>query len=211
MHVSEISKRNDAFAGDPAGTADAARAIRDARAPHGDLPHGDLELELQFVNDELFRPYGTLVHAAAPRPVPVNAGTALRHDVGAFDPDRRPGSRLIASVFETQPQALPLAIDLMEQHPFSQQAIVEMSGDDFVLAVCLPGEDGAPELASLHAFLFPRGSGVIYHRGVWHTPIIGTGTAGRFFVQSWQDGTSSDCLEAIITRHVIRPGRRMGM
>jgi ureidoglycolate lyase len=71
--------------------------------------------------------------------------------------------------------------------------------------VCLPDGDGAPELGSLRAFLFPPGAGVIYHPGVWHTPIIGLRTAGRFFVQSWQDGSASDCLETAIAPRWIRP------
>ncbi|WP_244412809.1 ureidoglycolate lyase [Ancylobacter novellus] len=204
--MSELSKRDEVGAVDPAGAADGARAGSDAR-----VPERDLALELQLVNEELFRPYGALVQPATLHPLRVNAGTALRHDVTSFDRDQRSSSRLIASVFETQPQALPLSIDLLERHPYSQQAIIEMSGADFVLAVCLPDGNGDPELGSLRAFLFPRGSGVIYHRGVWHTPIIGTGKTGRFFVQSWQDGTASDCLETAIARHLIYLSGQAGM
>lgn len=204
--MSELFKRDEARALDSAGAVDSARAGGDAR-----VPDGDLALELQLVNAELLRPYGALVQPDTPRPLRVNAGTALRHDIASFDRDQRSGSRLIASVFETQPQALPLSIDLLEQHPYSQQAIIEMSGADFVLAVCLPDGNGDPELGSLRAFLFPRGSGVIYHRGVWHTPIIGTGKAGRFFVQSWQDGTAGDCLEATIAPHWICSNGQPGM
>lgn len=204
--MSEPSKRGEVCAADTAGAADGIRAGNSAR-----VPDGDLALELQLVNEELFRPYGALVQPATLRPLRVNAGTALRHDVTSFDRDQRSGSRLIASVFETQPQALPLSIDLLERHPYSQQAIIEMSGADFVLAVCLPDGNGDPELGSLRAFLFPRGSGVIYHRGVWHTPIIGVGKAGRFFVQSWQDGTADDCLETAITPHCICSNGQAGM
>lgn len=200
--MSEISKRDDAFARDRAATGDEASARAEA------YPTAEaLELELQLVNTELFRPYGDLVQAAAPHPLSVNAGTALRHDIGAFERDERPGSRLVSSVFETLPQSLPLAIGMLEQHPFSQQAIVEMRGIDFILAVCLADARGRPDLASLRAFLFPRGFGVIYRKGVWHTPIIGTGKVGQFFVQSWQDGTAADCEETAIPPYIIRAPR----
>jgi ureidoglycolate lyase len=192
--LSEISKRGGTFTRDRAAKGDETLRFGEA-----------LELELQLVNAELFSPYGDLVQASDPHPLSVNAGTALRHDIAVFDRDERPGSRLVTSVFETLPQALPLVIGMLEQHPFSRQAIVEMRGLDFILAVCVPKANGQPDLASLRAFLFPHGFGVIYRKGVWHTPIIGIAKVGQFFVQSWQDGTAADCEEASIPPHIIRP------
>lgn len=150
----------------------------------------------------LFRPYGHLVAPGNDAPMPANAGTARRHDITAFETDTRLGSRLIASLFETAPQALPLTVRLMERHAFSQQAIVAMQGESFVLAVALDDGKGHPDPATLQAFAF-TGGGVVYGRGVWHTPIIGLGGAGRFFVQSWQDGTMEDCEERIVAPFVI--------
>ncbi len=166
---------------------------------------GRLELRLQAVTPVLFRPYGHLVSAGAADPVHVNAGTALRYDIARIDADTRPASRLIASVFETAPQALPLVVRMMERHVFSQQAIVAMHAEEFVLAVALDDGKGRPDPASLRAFHF-RGGGVVYRRGIWHTPIIGLGAAGRFFVQSWQAGTTEDCEEQIIAPFVVRGG-----
>ncbi|SCW81510.1 ureidoglycolate lyase [Ancylobacter rudongensis] len=167
---------------------------------------GRLDLRLLPATAALFRPYGHLVSAGAADPVHVNAGTALRYDIARIDADTRPGSRLVASVFETAPQALPLVVRLMERHAFSQQAIVAMHSEDFILAVALDDGHGRPDLASLRAFHFSGGGGVVYRRGVWHTPIIGLGGAGRFFVQSWQAGTTEDCEEQIVGPFVIRAG-----
>ncbi|MPT21661.1 MAG: ureidoglycolate hydrolase [Starkeya sp.] len=153
----------------------------------------------------LFHPYGHLVAAGGADPIPANAGTAWRHDITAFETDTRPGSRLIASLFETAPQALPLSVQLMERHAFSQQAIVAMQGESFILAVALDDGQGRPDLGTLRAFAF-AGGGVVYGRGVWHTPIIGLGGAGRFFVQSWQAGTAEDCEERIVAPFVISAG-----
>jgi ureidoglycolate lyase len=153
----------------------------------------------------LFHPYGHLVAAGGADAIPANAGTAWRHDITAFETDTRPGSRLIASLFETAPQALPLIVRLMERHAFSQQAIVAMQGESFILAVALDDGQGGPDLGTLQAFAF-AGGGVVYGRGVWHTPIIGLGGAGRFFVQSWQAGTMEDCEERIVGPFVVRAG-----
>lgn len=151
----------------------------------------------------LFRPYGHLVAPGNDAPIPANAGTARRHDITPFETDTRPGSRLIASLFETAPQALPLTVRLMERHAFSQQAIVAMRGERFVLAVALDDGEGHPDLATLRAFAF-AGGGVVYGRGVWHTPIIGLAGEGQFFVQSWQAGTAEDCEERGVGPFVIR-------
>lgn len=153
----------------------------------------------------LFRPYGQLVTPGNDAPIPANAGTARRHDITPFETDTRPGSRLIASLFETAPQVLPLSVRLLERHAFSQQAIVAMQGESFVLAVALDDGKGYPDLATLRAFAF-TGGGVVYGRGVWHTPIIGLVGEGRFFVQSWQAGTAEDCEERIVAPFVVRAG-----
>lgn len=153
----------------------------------------------------LFHPYGHLVAAGGADALLANAGTARRHDITAFETDTRPGSRLIASLFETAPQALPLTVRLLERHAFSQQAIVAMQGESFILAVALDDGQGRPDLATLRAFGF-TGGGVVYGRGVWHTPIIGLDGAGRFFVQSWQAGTEEDCEERSVGPFVICAG-----
>ncbi|QJP14098.1 ureidoglycolate hydrolase [Starkeya sp. ORNL1] len=160
-------------------------------------------LELQPIDGEQFRPFGHVLRAADPNAQRVNAGTALRHDVAAFAPDSRPGSRLVASMFEARPQSLPLAVDLVERHPFSEQTIISMRGGAFALAVCLAGPDGGPDLASLRAFRVPAGGGIIYRKGVWHTPIIALSGESLFFVQSSQDGTADDCHEVTVSGLLI--------
>ncbi|WP_428029396.1 ureidoglycolate lyase [Ancylobacter sp.] len=162
-----------------------------------------LELRALPATAEGLHPYGHLAGPVAAEPLQVNAGTALRHDIVQIEPDHRPGSRLMVSVFEATPQALPLAVRLMERHPFSQQAIIAMHAEDFILAVCLDDAQGRPDLSSLRAFRF-SGGGMIYRRGVWHTPIIGLGAPGRFFVQSWQAGTAQDCEEQAMDAFLIR-------
>lgn len=165
-----------------------------------------LAIELQPVTAELFCPYGDIIQPADPNARMVNAGTAVRHDISEFAADLRPASRLIASVFETRAQYLPVTATLVERHRFSQQAIVAMQGGRFILAVCLPRADGTPDLGTLKAFLFPGGSGAIYRQGIWHAPIIGLDQESRFFVQSWQDNSAEDCEELEITPHLIAVG-----
>nr|WP_281493620.1 ureidoglycolate lyase [Ancylobacter koreensis] len=162
------------------------------------------ELSLQALTPDLFRPFGHVVATGAGAPVAANAGTAWRHDVAAFAGDVRPGSRLVVSLFETAPQALPAAVTLLERHPHSLQMIVALEVSHALLAVCGSGADGAPDLSTLRAFHCRPGEGVIYAPGVWHAPLIGIGGPGRFLVQSWQDGTAADCEEIAIPPWAVR-------
>lgn len=155
------------------------------------------------VSSPLFRPYGDVVRLGDAARRPVNAGTAWRHDVADFGSDERPGSRLIVSVFEAKPQRLPRAVSLLERHPCSRQAIVPLGEAAFVFLVALAGSDERPDMTTLKAFHCPPSSGVIYGRGVWHSPIIGLHRTGLFLVQSWQDGTATDCEEVAIPAHIV--------
>lgn len=154
---------------------------------------------------ELFHPFGDVVASGAGEPVAANAGTALRYDVASFARDARPGSRLVVSLFETAPQALPALVPVLERHPHSPQMILALDASHALLAVCASGADGAPDLATLRAFHCRPGEGVIYAPGVWHAPLIGIGGPGRFLVQSWQDGTAADCEEIAIPPQAVAP------
>lgn len=164
------------------------------------------ELALWPLAGASFAPYGHVVAPGDTHSVPANAGTALRHDIVRLGADSRPASRLVLSVFETEPQALPLMVRLVERHPHSEQAIVGMGMAEFACVVARDDGAGRPDPGTLRAFHCPPGRGVVYGRGVWHSPIIGLSRPGRFFVQSWQDGTAGDCEEIAIPPLLIRRG-----
>lgn len=164
---------------------------------------GIAELRPLALTPELFSPFGHVVATGEGEPAAANAGTAWRHDVASLAGDGRPGSRLVVSLFETAPQALPALVRLLERHPHSPQMIVALGASHALLVVCASREDGRPDPAMLRAFHCRPGEGVIYARGVWHAPLIGMGGPGRFLVQSWQDGTAADCEERAIPPHAV--------
>jgi ureidoglycolate lyase len=45
---------------------------------------------------------------------------------------------------------------------------------------------------------------MIYRQGTWHHPILALGVAARFLVQSWQDGTASDCEIVSVAPILVR-------
>jgi ureidoglycolate lyase len=73
---------------------------------------------------DLFAPFGTIVEMVGPA-IPVNGGTALRHDVDVFPAsEAKAGFDLVTSIYDADAQKLPLPINMLERHPNSQQLIV---------------------------------------------------------------------------------------
>lgn len=150
-------------------------------------------LVLREVRADRFAPFGTVVEMGSPS-VPVNGGTALRHDLDAYPvPETSAQFRLVTSIFEAQAQSLPRAVQLLERHPSSRQLIMPICGSGHAGIVCLSRKDGTPDVGTLVAFRFGEQQGMIYGRGIWHHPILAIGRPARFLVQSWQDGTDGDC------------------
>ena len=69
------------------------------------------------------------------------------------------------------PRTLPFAAPAMERHEHTEQLFVPLGPARFVVAACLPGADGSPDLATLQGFIAEGRAGICYTRGVWHLPI----------------------------------------
>lgn len=166
-------------------------------------PPGTSVIVPRPVDPEAFRPFGTLVAMGAPA-VPVNAGTALRHDVDRFPAaEARAGLALVTSVYDAEPQDLPLPLRLLERHPGSAQLIVPIGAAAHLVVVCPNGPGEEPDLGGLAAFLMREGQGVLYRPGTWHHPIVALGRRSRFLVQSWQDGGARDCEIRALDGHAL--------
>jgi ureidoglycolate lyase len=151
------------------------------------------DIMMRSGRSDLFAPFGTIVEMVGPA-IPVNGGTALRHDVDVFPAsEAKAGFDLVTSIYDADAQKLPLPINMLERHPNSQQLIVPIKGEGHTVIVCLSGPDGAPDLGTLSAFRLTARQGVIYYRGLWHYPILALVSRAQFLVQSWQDGTEGDC------------------
>lgn len=161
-------------------------------------------LRSQPISRAAFAPFGRLLEMGSPA-VAVNQATALRHDVDAFRAADVPqGFRLITSIYDVEARTLPPVLGVLERHPNSAQLIMPLGGSGHLVAVCLSGADGRPDLASLTAFRCSASQGVIYPRGLWHHPIAALGTRTQFLVQSWQDASDANCeIVSIAGRGIV--------
>ncbi|MFO1068923.1 MAG: ureidoglycolate lyase [Geminicoccaceae bacterium] len=134
---------------------------------------------------DAFRPYGRVAAAGHGDVRSVNAGTALRFDADAGFDRAAGATRPVLAVYRSQPQALPLAVPLLERHPHSSQTFVAMDGARWLVVV-------AVDPAVPAAFLVAPGQAVTYGRGVWHSPLLVLGRAADFAMLMWETGAGDD-------------------
>ena len=103
--------------------------------------------------------------------------------------------RLHTAIYRIRQSALPFALKLMERHPLSQQLFFPNSGARFLVCACPALSSGEPDLNGLRAFIGQRTQGIVWRRGVWHSPFAALDADGDFLMQQWQCGGPADCEE----------------
>jgi ureidoglycolate lyase len=138
-----------------------------------------MRLEVEPLTREAFARFGDVVEAEGAAHYPINAGTAERFDpIAPIDVETR-GGRARLSIVIAQPWPAPIAIRMMERHPFGSQAFVPLQNLPFLVVVG-EGEESAPQ--RLRAFLAQGSQGVNYRRNVWHHPLLALKRDSRFLV-----------------------------
>lgn len=147
-------------------------------------------LAIEPLTPESFAAFGQVIHAEAARKVfPINQGTTTRfHALAQVELD---GGTAAISIARAQPQALPLAIRMLERHPLGSQAFVPLAGVRWLVVVATSPQDPP------RAFLADRGQGVQYRRGCWHHPLIALDQGGDFLIVD-RVGAGENCEEAVL-------------
>lgn len=142
-----------------------------------------------------FAPFGHVIEAAGDASG-ANQGRARRFDL-AFDlgkADPR-AMRLGSSIYRIRRSGLPFRLVLVERHPLSPQLFFPNRGARFLVCACPKRADGAPDLAQLAAFVGDGRQGIVWNRGVWHSPLAALDEDANFLMQQWQAGDALDCEE----------------
>ena len=124
-----------------------------------------------------FAPFGEVLQRRAEPDRLINQGLCGRHhDLARLDfADGRAG----ISLFDAEPRALPLRLEMLERHPLGSQAFLPMTEHPFLVVVA-PDEGGAPGRPL--AFVTEPGQGVNYARGAWHGVLAPLHAPGLFAV-----------------------------
>ncbi|WP_208348515.1 ureidoglycolate lyase [Pseudaestuariivita rosea] len=134
-------------------------------------------IRVQPLTAKDFAPYGDVLQADGDPDVMINQSLCGRyHDCAGLDFS---GGRAGISIFNAEPRALPLPLEMMERHPLGSQAFIPMTQHPFLVIVAA---DDAGQPADIKAFLTVPGQGVNYHRGTWHGVLTPLHTPGLFAV-----------------------------
>jgi len=101
---------------------------------------------IQPLTADAFAPFGEIIDASGAPTVMINQGNCARYtDRAALDFAPEQEGRAAISIFEGEPYALPLTLEMVERHPLGSQAFIPMSADPFLVIVA-PDEQGAKSL-----------------------------------------------------------------
>jgi ureidoglycolate lyase len=156
-------------------------------------------LSLELLTEEAYRSFGEVI---SPRDGlslrSANQGTAQRFLDVAHLQDLRPGrARPHLSIYRCDPRCAPLPITVLERHAHATQLFVPLRDDARYLSVVAP-PGPTPDLTAIRVFEVRGRTGITYHPGVWHHPLITLDQVTDFLCLVWEDGTSGDCEEVSV-------------
>lgn len=159
-------------------------------------------LTAQPLTKENFAPYGKVIetHSQAEKTAKncftINKGFAERHHCLAVASHE--GGEVGMSIFCAKARDFPIALSVMEYHPFGSQAFFSMQGVPYWVVVAKKG-DAPTSPADLAVFYAQGHQGVQYEAGVWHHPLLVTDKACDFLVVDRVNGDGNNCIEVDIT------------
>ncbi len=119
-----------------------------------------------------------------------NGSTERFHRLANIEVDTA-GSAII-SIFRAQALELPLAINMLEKHPFGSQAFIPLMGKAFLIVVAPPGRIPTPH--DVRAFISNGSQGINYFANTWHHPIIALEDNDEFLIVD-RTGPGNNCDE----------------
>ncbi len=149
-----------------------------------------------------FAPYGSVIERysadeqTSDNSYEINNGYAVRHH--ALAASKLDGGTVGMSIFRAKKRENPIALSVMEYHPFGTQAFVSMEGQDYIVVVAKAG--ASPQSPDdLAVFYAKSHQGVQYDANVWHHPLLALGRDSDFLVIDRINGDGNNCHEVDIT------------
>jgi ureidoglycolate lyase len=123
----------------------------------------------------------------------INDGFTQRyHDLAKLDVNDKQGHAIV-SIFRSTPLAQPIAINMMERHPYGSQAFIPMGQNPYLVVVAPAGKF---DVDSIEVFIANSNQGVNYHKGTWHHFCLALNDESDFLViDRGGKGDNCDVLE----------------
>lgn len=135
-------------------------------------------IQIQPMDAQAFKPFGDVLDCAGNPDKIINQGLCGRfHDRARLDFGAN--GRAGLSLFQAEPRALPLKLEMVERHPDGSQAFVPMSWHPFLVIVAPESQDG-PDTPL--AFETQPGQAVNFRPNTWHGVLCPLHKPGIFAV-----------------------------
>jgi ureidoglycolate lyase len=154
-----------------------------------------IELRPKPLTKAAFAPFGDVVEIDGANRLEINQGYAQRYNGFANIDVTDEGGQAGTCIIVAQPRPKPIAITLMERHPFGSQLFVPMQQRPWIVLVCTDPHDPY----SFQAFQATGHQGVNYAKGTWHHPLLVTEKDTMFFEVS-RLGAGKNLEEVILSK-----------
>lgn len=137
------------------------------------------EIIVSKLTRQAFSDFGDVIETDGAKNFEINNGSTVRyHDLAKVEILGENASTLV-NIFRGDQKVFPLAIDMMERHPFGSQAFIPLQGRLFLVVVSkdVDGVPGKPQ-----AFLAKGNQGVNYAANTWHHPLLALEPDSDFLV-----------------------------
>lgn len=135
------------------------------------------KIQIRPLTPEAFAPFGDVLDCRGAPDKIINQGLCGRYnDRATIDIDN---GRAGLSLFNAEPRALPLTLDMVERHPEGSQAFVPMSEHPFLVIVA-PDDNGRPGVPV--ALKTVPGQAINFHKNTWHGVLTPLASPGLFAV-----------------------------
>ena len=155
------------------------------------------------LTSEGFSAFGNVIEAKGEvNNFAINDGYTQRyHDLAKVDVGDKNGHVLV-NIFRSTPLVQPIAIKMMERHPYGSQAFIPLGSNSYLIVVAPAGEF---DVNKIEVFIANSNQGVNYHKGTWHHFCLALGSESDFLViDRGGDGNNCDVL-ALDGSLVIKP------
>jgi ureidoglycolate lyase len=143
-----------------------------------------MKIKAQKLTQEVFEGFGQVLMGSGAGPE--------RKDYAAKIDNKRASANPNMSFMRVTPSNLPIHIDTMERHEYSNQVFIPMNGTFHLVVVCPQDTTGKPDVEKMIAFVANGSQAVNYNTGTWHAPRTVVRGPGEFIMFRWDDGSDLD-------------------
>jgi len=173
----------------------------------------DIELSAQPLSAEAFADFGEVIDLNEPQSqlqMQINEGLTTRfHELFAIDVGAD-GGHPVASIFRSEPLALPHRVRALERHPLGTQAFIPLDDLPFLILVATGDAAATTPItaAQLRLFITSGRQGINLRKNTWHHYQIVLGRRRDFLVID-RGGAGANLEEARVDGAVWIPAMEL--